>query len=220
MSDRLIFPGIVVARIIVAMLIVLPPLIGWQWVTSQNEHNSRIAAIAIERTARTEQTQKILLRNDALLARERIDRVIATCQSYNEQRIEFIATSEAVVTIAAAVSPPLDDRGRLLLAAFVIKANRQIEQASKPKTCTIAALKLQPFVEVIQTAKAHGVDTSPTTSAPSPTSGRSSPVRLPPTSVRSTPPTTVRRPPPHTTTTTTPPASACAKLHGRCHPKG
>lgn len=165
-----------------------------------------------EHAARLRDDNEILAHNQAQLAQERIDRTIADCLAANEARAARIATSEALIRIAAE-SPPefFTEKDRLLLAAFVQRANRAIEAVTKPRTCTIAALHLQPLQAIISRDKSdlgghisEGT-TTPTAVRPAPT-----------TAVR--PPATVHRPP--TTVRPAPTTVPCPKQHGRCPPKG
>lgn len=179
---RRIFDRVVLARLAVAVLLVVPPLVLFDRQTTN-----------AERTARNEQAAQILARNQAELAKERVDRIVAACDAFNEQRSAFIATSETLIRLAATSSPlPLTDRDRLLLAAFVQRADRQVSAVTKPKTCTIPALGLQPLEGIARQA-----ESLPAAKPAAPT-------------VRSV--TTVGRQPPVT-------VRACEKPHGRCRPK-
>ncbi len=137
-----LFDRATVARIVIATAIVLPPVVGFQR-----------AQQAQERADRAEQVAKIAARSTGQVAQEKVERLVADCQAANEQRLISIASTEAVIKFATAGTPPLDLRRQLLLAAFVQRANRQIETATKPKTCTIAALHLEALAEIARLAQ-------------------------------------------------------------------
>src|SRR5262245_26869107 len=102
---RPIFDRVVLARLAVAILIVVPPLLLWQGIQAGHERADRAAEIA-----------KAVALNQADLARERIERTVTDCRAYNEARLARIATSEAIIRLAVSSSPlPLSDRDRLLL---------------------------------------------------------------------------------------------------------
>lgn len=102
-----------------------------------------------QRTLTNAAETRTLMKNQAIMAQERVDRVMDACLAFNDQRGNLIATSEAVIR-AAAEAPPsmISDRDRLLLTQFVIRANRAAEAATHPKTCTVKALHLEPFVAI------------------------------------------------------------------------
>lgn len=136
MKGRFIGP-LFFSRLAVACLIVVPPLV--LYTRSQN---------AAERAARAEEATSILRQEASDLARERIDRSLADCATYNEQRIASITTVEALVRVAFTVDG-LTPRTQLALIDFQQKARVQIERATKPKTCTIAALGLESLEGIV-----------------------------------------------------------------------
>lgn len=185
-----LFDKLVVARIAIACLIVVPPAVLYQRTVDNSE-----------RADRNEQIAKALILNDGRLAQERVDRTVAACQQFNEERTALIATSEALIRIAVSSSPaPLTDRDRLLLAAFVARANHEIETVTKPKTCTVRALHLQPLEGIVRQAQRVAAHGFPTGIAPT----LARPVRPAPSVTGRPRPTTV----------------PCPKTHGRCPPKG
>ncbi len=194
-----LFDRTTIARIAIATCIVLPPVVGFQRAQQAKERADRAAA-----------TAKIAAISTGQVAQERIDRTVASCEAANEQRLIGIATTEAVIKFATSGRPPLDLRGQLLLAAFIERANHQIETATKPKTCTIHALHLEALVEIARLAQ-----TKTPGGEQSSGSGGVAPASPPPI-----------RPGRHTSTTTraqvrsTTTTAPCQKRHGRCPKKG
>lgn len=132
--DRAIF-----GRLLLAVLIVLPPLFFFQRAQADDERSARNAQLA---------------HAHAQLASERIDRTISECNAYNAERQMQIATSEALIRVAAE-SPPdfLSDRDRLLIAAFVQRANRQVQDATRKRVCTVPALHLLALQALVDADK-------------------------------------------------------------------
>lgn len=108
-----------------------------------------IAAIIVIPSAFLYQRSVATTNATRTLATTQIDQAIDKCKAFNEQRVAQIATSEAAIRVANESPPALfTDHDRLLLAAFVVKANRAIEAATHPKVCTVASLHLQALASV------------------------------------------------------------------------
>lgn len=126
-----IFERVFLARLLVALLIVVPPTYLYQ------------------KSVTNEATNHTLKKNQAAIAAEQVNRTLDGCRAFNEQRAADIARSEALIRVAAQSPPSMfSDRDRLLLAAFVVRANRALETVGPPKTCTVQSLHLQDLTVV------------------------------------------------------------------------
>ncbi len=138
-----LFDKTIVARIAIATMIVLPPVVGFQRLQT-----------AQERAQQAEKQAEVARQFAGAVAQERIDRTIQSCLQYNDLRTASIARSEAIIRISVSTNQPLTLRDQLLLADFVKRADKQIESISKPKVCTISALHLQGLLGIVRAAQA------------------------------------------------------------------
>ena len=138
-------------RLLLALVIVVPATY-----LLQRSIADRAATRAVAKTQRSisenqqslAKNQLALARNQADLAAERVARRLAECAAFNEQRAAYIATSEAVLRVVGDNQPFLSDQERLQVTAFVQRANRAAETATKPKVCTVKALHLQDLAGI------------------------------------------------------------------------
>lgn len=137
-----IFERIFFVRLLLALIIVVPPTIYLQR-SMANEAETRSYKKASAAIAQ-EQTNRI-----AAIAQETINRTIDQCNAANDQRTADIARTDALIR-AAAETPHtmISDRDRLLLTAFVERAERAVEGVTRPKVCTVQSLHLQDLTVV------------------------------------------------------------------------
>lgn len=110
-----------VARVVLAMLIVLPSAYLW------------------ERCLSNEATMRAMRHDQSVVAAEQVSRAVAACDALN-------AVPAAIVKATVEGSPVrLSDRERIGLRAYIEHA---VESASRPKVCTVESLHLEPLAKV------------------------------------------------------------------------
>lgn len=138
-------------RLLLALIIVVPSTVLLQ--RSIADHAATRAVAKTQRSISDNQqslakNQLALAKNQQEIAAERVARRLAECQAFNEQRAAYIATSEAVLQVVGESQPFMSDEERLQVTAFVQRASRAAERATKPKVCTIKALHLQDLAGI------------------------------------------------------------------------